>query len=171
MKLNFACGGSRWPGFINSDINGEPGVEHGDLNEFPYPYEDDSAEIVMISHGLFHTRNGDPVIADHAAVMREFHRILAPGGWLRIDDNPLRCYLDGEDVDAGEVDAELARGYPHHLRMSRQDLRDIILRDAGFARFHYVPTDMTYIPGDHETLDAIIGNRMGHVSFTVEAQK
>jgi predicted SAM-dependent methyltransferase len=169
LRLNLACGGSRWPGFVNSDINGEPGVDHVDLEEFPYPYEDGSADVIMLSHALFMTLHGKPCHPDLAPIFEECHRILAKGGWLRIDDKPLRCFQDGEHVDPGEVNEEASRGYPDSLRITRDDLK-AVLKKAGFRRIHDVTSD-THIPAEGEIREAILANRLGHHSFTVEAQK
>jgi predicted SAM-dependent methyltransferase len=167
LRLNFACGGSRWPGFVNTDVAGD--VERVDLGEFPYPYPDESASIIMISHGLFHTVGGAPVVADRGRVFREFRRILAPGGWLRIDDNPLRCYDDGDLIDPGEVAEEMTRGYPDELRVSRDTVKGE-LGAAGFTVYEVVG-DTTLVTADPATTAALIGNRMGHVSFTLEARR
>ncbi len=164
MKLNVACGSTRWPGFHNTDINREPGTEWLDLEDRPYPYQDNTAELVMISHGLHLTNNGTPVHPNFQAIIREFHRILQPGGWLRIDDNPYRTYDDTtEHVDEGA-------GYPADLRISRGDFTEM-LRNVGFDPVLELDSGDTQIDTDEETRQAITGNGRLHVSFAVEAQK
>jgi len=171
LRLNFACGGSRWDGFENSDTNREPGTVYVDLASPPYPYPDGSASLILLSHALFMAPGGEPLHPDLSPIMREFHRILEPGGWLRVDDNPLRCYDDAETVDPGEVAGESQRGYPDHLRITRAHLR-AVLADAGFSEIHEVATGDTMIPGlDAAEAEAVLGNHMGHISFTVEACK
>jgi predicted SAM-dependent methyltransferase len=170
LKLNFACGGSRWPGFENSDINGEEGVKHIDLAERPYPYENDSAELVMISHALQMTKNGRHIHGgDVEPIFREFHRILCPGGWLRIDDNPCRIYKVDEDVDPGEVANEAQRGFPPEMRIDRHNFIGM-LKNIGFG-VREIDPNLTAIPCDAQTRDAIVGNHMGHISFSLEATK
>lgn len=170
LRLNFACGDSCWPGFDNSDINGAEGVTHVDLRETPYPYEDESAEIILISHALFMAPSGQPHFPDLMPILREFHRILCLGGWLRINDHPVRCYREGEYVDPGESANEAQRGYPEHLRMPRDQLVGH-LRTAGFSRIEDIPTGETGIPCDTQTREAIVANHGSHHSFTIEAQK
>ncbi len=171
-RLNFACGDKRWPGFENSDIAG--GDTFVDLEDRPYPYEDDSIELVMISHGLkFCIDAGgrhQQAHPDLEPIMREFHRILKPGGWLRIDDNPLRIYRADEDVPGSEVDAEKLRGFPGEFRSDRDDFIDMLV-DIGFAPIAAPESNTTQIPCDRETARALIGNHGDHYSFTIEAQK
>lgn len=168
MKLNLACGGSRWDGFDNSDIEG--GDRYVDLDK-PLPYPDNSAELVLLSHALFMgTPDGKALHQDMAAIMREICRVLERGGWLRIDDNPSRCYWDANPVSQAEANEEAYRGYPDDLRITREHLI-ATLRAAGFSQAWNVPQDATLIEADEATTRAILGNRMGHVSFTVEALK
>ncbi len=164
VNLNVACGNVLAPGFENSDINGETGVTHLDLHQFPYPYDDESAEIVMMSHGIFMAPGDQMLHPELERMLAEFHRILVSGGWLRIDDSPKRCYAL---PDAG---SDYDNGYPPELRMPRPDFIEII-RAAGFRLVEEVPNDQTWIDADDETLEAVIANSHLHASFTVEAQK
>jgi predicted SAM-dependent methyltransferase len=165
VKLNAACGNNRWPGFENTDINPALGVPYLDLEDRPYRYKDNSAELVMISHGLHMTHDGTrPVHPNPQAIIREFHRILKPGGWLRIDDNPYRVY------DDAHRHADEGVGYPEELRTSRADFVEM-LRNIGFDPVVEVPPDETQIDTDDETRQAIVSNHVGHDSFAIEAQK
>jgi SAM-dependent methyltransferase len=78
MKINFGSGEHALPGYINVDWQEGPNTDvvH-DLNVFPYPWKDNSVEEIEMSHCLEHL---DRVFA----VMKELHRIMAPGGRLHI---------------------------------------------------------------------------------------
>jgi len=77
-KLNIGCAGYKKPGYINLDWQSivEPDINH-DLNTFPYPFQDNSFELVEASHILEH-------LDRPFEVMKELHRILKPGGRLLI---------------------------------------------------------------------------------------
>lgn len=77
-KLNLGSGEFPKPGFINVDYfsNTPPDVRHN-LDEFPYPFDDDEFDLVEADHCLEHLR-------DPFAVMKEIHRITKPGGIVRI---------------------------------------------------------------------------------------
>ncbi len=174
LRLNFACGGSRWDGFDNSDTNREPGTTYVDLTQPPYPYPDESAELILISHGLFMGNHGVPLHPDLRPIMAEFWRILAPAGWLRIDDNPFRCPDPYEQVDEGQRALEAERGYRDEWKLPRGDLIGIlsdcgfnVLRDAG----PYDPAGSIAAEDIPEAAAAIASNFNGHYSFTIEAQK
>jgi len=75
-KLNLGSAGYKKEGYVNVDWQSivKPDVEHN-LNVFPYPFKDNSFDVVEASHVLEHLdRPFD--------VMRELHRILKPGGKL-----------------------------------------------------------------------------------------
>jgi predicted SAM-dependent methyltransferase len=167
LRLNFACGPTRWPGFDNTDIVGD-GIRHVDLEAPPYPYETGSADLILLSHALFMTKDGTstPVHPFVRPIVEEFYRILRPAGWLRIDDNPWRCYTDRDMIDEYEMQV----AYPLSLRLRRSLLIDL-LYDVGFERVEELPTAETLIDADADTRQAILGNHAGHRSFTIEAQK
>lgn len=77
-KLNIGCGETKKEGFVNIDWSelAKPDVVHN-LNIFPYPFADDSFDIVEASHILEH-------LDKPFEVMKELHRILKPGGRLLI---------------------------------------------------------------------------------------
>ena len=77
-KLNIGSGEFPKPGYVNVDYfsNTPPDVSHN-LDQFPYPFEDNSFEIIEADHVLEHLQH----VFD---VMRELHRISAPGGMVRI---------------------------------------------------------------------------------------
>ncbi len=66
------------PGYVNVDFLADlkPDVVHN-LDEFPYPFADESFEEIFASHVLEHLK-------DPFAAMREWRRLLKPGGKLII---------------------------------------------------------------------------------------
>jgi SAM-dependent methyltransferase len=78
MKLNLGCGNKSEDGYVGVDAIKTPAVDiiH-DLNVFPYPFRDNSVEEVWMDNSLEH-------LDDVIKVMEEIHRILSPGGLLRI---------------------------------------------------------------------------------------
>lgn len=78
MKLNIGCGSDIREDYINIDRAKNPGVDVVfDLEELPYPFEDNSVDEIYASHILEHFQ--DPI-----AIIHELHRILKVGGQLRI---------------------------------------------------------------------------------------
>lgn len=78
MQLNLGCGKDIRQGFINVDAVALPEVDvvH-DLNAFPYPFEDESVDFVLMSAILEHLKEPIDVLA-------EVHRILRPHGICEI---------------------------------------------------------------------------------------
>jgi len=77
-RLNLGAGEDQKEGYVNVDWSPltNPDVVH-DLNIFPYPFEDGSFELVEAFHVLEH-------LDKPFNVMKELHRILAPGGTLHV---------------------------------------------------------------------------------------
>jgi SAM-dependent methyltransferase len=79
IKINLGSGGRPLDGYVNVDINPDsPGVNvvH-DLDQYPWPFESDSIDEVVMFHCLEH-------LIDHNRGMREVHRILKNGGIAKI---------------------------------------------------------------------------------------
>lgn len=78
LKLNLGCGEIYLPGYVNCDVLPHVRADkHFDLNVFPYPFEDDSADLIWMDNVLEH-------LDDLIRVMGELHRILRTGGRLKI---------------------------------------------------------------------------------------
>lgn len=79
LKLNLGSGGKPLKGYINVDVSPkapEVDVVH-DLNKYPWPFEDDSADEVFVCQCLEH-------LLDHNCAMKEIYRILKKGGMAKI---------------------------------------------------------------------------------------
>jgi hypothetical protein len=71
LNLNLGCGSSRIPGFIGVDKFGTPDVKHN-LEEFPWPWDDNSVEAVMMSHILEHLGQTTEL---YFGIIKELYRI------------------------------------------------------------------------------------------------
>lgn len=76
MKLNIGCGARQYEGYTNLDICEPADIIH-DLNNFPYPFKDNSIEFIRAEHVLEHLK--DPEL-----FFKEIHRILEKGGRIHI---------------------------------------------------------------------------------------
>jgi SAM-dependent methyltransferase len=76
-RLNLGCGTDIRAGYVNLDLAPLPGVDvvH-DLDVLPLPFEDETFEEIVAQDVLEHV--------DLVGVLRECHRILRPGGALRM---------------------------------------------------------------------------------------
>lgn len=77
MKVNLGCGNFPKEGFINVDVNSPYAQMKWDLNYIPYPFEENSIDLIEADHVLEH-------LSDPFKVMKELHRILKPNGLLLI---------------------------------------------------------------------------------------
>ena len=83
VKLNIGCGQNRVEGYVNTDR--EPAAEPDvvmDLEEFPWPFEDNSVEEILANHVLEHVGATANVFI---GVMQEIYRVCRPGAMVRIN--------------------------------------------------------------------------------------
>jgi ubiquinone/menaquinone biosynthesis C-methylase UbiE len=85
-RLTLGCGYEARAGWVNLDIAALPGVDvvH-DLDVVPMPFDDGAFDYIECIDILEH-------VADLTAVMREIHRILAPGGKVLIEGPHFTSY-------------------------------------------------------------------------------
>ena len=78
IELDLGCGNKKRPGTIGVDYNArvDGDISH-DLNEFPYPFEENTIDKIYIDNCLEH-------LDSPMNVMEEIHRILKPGGQLLV---------------------------------------------------------------------------------------
>lgn len=105
MRLNLGCGRDVLPGWVNVDASDQlgPGVEVWDLDEHPWPFDTGSVSEIRAVDIYEHLDN--PV-----GFMVEAHRVLEPGGMLRIQTAYWQC-MDGYTD-------------PTHRRVSTEDSFD-----------------------------------------------
>jgi hypothetical protein len=75
MKLNLGCGHNHMDGFLNVDKEVESTPDkQADLEVFPWPFEDNAADEVVMSHVLEHL-GADPQV--FLGIMKELYRVCA----------------------------------------------------------------------------------------------
>jgi hypothetical protein len=83
LKFNMGCGQSKLPGYVNVDQASDclPDVVH-DLEQFPWPWEDNSADEVIFHHSLEHLGESPRAFL---RIMVELYRICRNGAIVQID--------------------------------------------------------------------------------------
>jgi len=76
-KLNLGCGENIKEGWVNLDSAALPGVDvTHDIEKIPFPFKDGEFDEILCRDVLEHV--------EYIPTLRELHRILKPGGVLRI---------------------------------------------------------------------------------------
>lgn len=79
MKLHLGCGKRYIPGFVHIDAVDYPHIDHvSTIDHLPF-IQDQSVELIYTCHVLEHFKRNDV-----ERVLREWYRILKPGGVMRI---------------------------------------------------------------------------------------
>jgi SAM-dependent methyltransferase len=79
--INLGCGTRKEKGHIGVDIVKWPDTDVvWDLNDHPYPFENESADMIIAEEIIEHLK-------DPKRFMEEVHRILKPGGKVRVTTN------------------------------------------------------------------------------------
>ena len=78
LKLNLGCGDAYLDGWVNIDLDSEKADLRHDLTE-PLPYEDGSVDLIYSEHFIEHL-----TAEDGLKMLRECHRVLKPGGLVRV---------------------------------------------------------------------------------------
>jgi predicted SAM-dependent methyltransferase len=91
VALNLGCGTLHLPGFINVDCVASVNPDQvANLDEFPWPWANDSVDHIWADHCLEH-------LEDTVKVMEEVHRILKPGGTFEAKVPWGNCYYYFQD--------------------------------------------------------------------------
>ena len=82
VKLNLGCGSKKLQGYINIDKYDtyKPDIIH-DLEKFPYPFEDNSINEILLSHVLEHIGQNPDIFN---SIIKEFYRICVHGAKIDI---------------------------------------------------------------------------------------
>ena len=85
IKLHLGCGEDYKEGWVNVDRYSKSDIKH-DLNNYPYPFEDNSVDYILAEHIVEH-------LDDTLDFFTEAYRILKKGGRLRVQVP--HCNADG----------------------------------------------------------------------------
>jgi hypothetical protein len=80
MKLNMGCGSKLIAGYVNVDKTGNPDIRH-DLEQFPWPWQDNSVTEVRMMHVLEHLGQD---LATFRRIMQELYRICSDQAIIHI---------------------------------------------------------------------------------------
>jgi SAM-dependent methyltransferase len=144
-RLNWGCGEHPEPGWLNSDIKDVPGIDIVADVRSGLPLESGSVDYIASIHALPELPYPDLVPA-----LVELHRVLKPGGVLRLVlpdlERGIEAYQNGDgdyfhvpDEDARSVGAKFVTqmvwyGYSRSLFVP--DFVEELLGKAGFSRIH-----------------------------------
>jgi predicted SAM-dependent methyltransferase len=146
-RLNWGCGRSPAPGWLNSDRNRGKGIDIAVDIRDGLPIATDSLDYVFSMHAL-----QEVPLLDLVPVLRELHRVLMPGGALRLclpdAEKGIRAYIQ-KDRDYFQVPDQDARSlggkfvthmlwYGHSRVLFTPDFIEELLEEAGFARVAHV---------------------------------
>ncbi len=82
MRLNLGCGFNKLDGFVNLDKEAGCAPDRVvDLEQFPWPLEDNCADEVVLSHVLEHLGQSTET---YLTIIRELYRVCADGAQVRI---------------------------------------------------------------------------------------
>jgi SAM-dependent methyltransferase len=155
-RLNWGCGHSGEPGWINSDQKQGPNIDIScDILQDGLPLEDDSMDYIVSIHAL-----PEVPYTLQVPVMRELRRVLKPGGFLRLALPDLlkgvaayergdRDYFVVPDEDAESLGAKLVTQlvwYGYSRTLFTKDFIEEMLRKAGFSQIHHCEYRQTFCP-------------------------
>lgn len=141
-RLNWGCGTHPEPGWLNSDQKDGPGIDLSCDIRRGLSLADDSIDYAVTIHAL-----PEVPFEDLVPALRELHRVLRPGGVLRVSVPDLvrgvQAYLEGDrdyflvpDADAESLGGKLVTqlvwyGWTRSL-FTADFLRELLVK-AGFA--------------------------------------
>lgn len=175
IRLNLGCGLVVIPGFVNIDQDPLPHVHYVRAVDDLAPFADGSVELVYASHCLEHFSH-----LETGRVLAEWHRVLRPGGMLRVSvpdfDRLVDVYLAAErslhPILGLLMGGQQHRFNFHYTAFNRCSLSALLLR-AGFRDV------ADWVPGDaalttlEDTASGVVsvGGTTYRYSLNLEATK
>jgi SAM-dependent methyltransferase len=151
-RLNWGCGDTGEPGWINSDLKDGPGIDISADIRNGLPVDSDSLDYIVSIHAL-------PMISypDLVPVLEELKRMLKPGGVLRLSlpdlEKGIDAYRRGDrsyflvpDDDVESLGGKLIvhmLWYGYSVTLFTPDFAEELLRNAGFSAIHHCDYQQT----------------------------
>ncbi|MBK5552224.1 methyltransferase domain-containing protein [Pseudomonas sp. TH03] len=145
QKLHLGCGSIQFPGWVNIDLDSPTADLLLDLTE-PLPFADGSVSHIFNEHFIEHVSREQAV-----AFLKECHRVLVPGGAIRITTPNLRfltfSYLSNTTDEWGDLWQpnsrcqmmnEGMRSWGHQFVYDAEELVRV-LGEAGFKSVVFQP--------------------------------
>jgi hypothetical protein len=138
LRLHLGSGTHRLDGWVNVDILGMNADLLWDLRD-GIPFPENSAKAIFLEHVLEHF-----VLADVLEILTACHRVLEPGGTVRIGMPNFGKYLQSYATDRGFIESErpgrptplLALAevalFHGHLSVWDGETSALVLKEAGF---------------------------------------
>jgi SAM-dependent methyltransferase len=145
VRLNWGSGEYPGPGWINSDIKSGPGIDISCDILDGLPLETASIDYIVSHHAL-----PEILFPDLPAAVAELHRVLKPGGVLRLSlpdlDKGIKAYVENDrdyflipDEDASTIGGKFVTQllwYGWSRTFFTHDFTDELLTKAGFREIH-----------------------------------
>lgn len=128
MKLQFGSGGNILTGWQNYD-------SEMDIRKVPFPFQDNSAEMIFACHVMEHVSSGDAM-----RFLTDCYRILKPGGVIRIC-----CPVIGQWLTRQHA-RDLTSNHGHEIILDEHLMR-MLLWMAGFDHDKIRRTDRREMDG------------------------
>jgi len=139
-KLHLGCWHRNIPGFVHIDLCDMPHIDHKTSIDDLSMFADDSAELIYSSHSLEYFDRQQAEL-----VLKEWHRVLEPGGTLRIAvpdfDSLVEVYkrsgelsrLVGPLYGRMEIDTPEGKRTLYHKTVYNFDHLKALLESCGFG--------------------------------------
>ena len=139
-------------GYLSADLHDPSAMERMDVTDVRHP--DATFDVIYCSHVLEH-------VPDDRRAMREFRRVLKPGGWAVLNV-PVTADATVEDPAVTDPAERLRRfGQEDHVRRYGPDY-ERRLTDAGFRVARVGPADL-FTPEERVTCGVPAGGTTGDV--------
>lgn len=175
-KLHLGCGDRYIPGFVHIDVVYYDHVDYLMPVDDLMIYEDDSVDLIYSCHVLEHFHRKKVL-----RVLEEWHRVLKPGGVLRISvpDFSKLCevYAETKDIDLviGPIIGRQDYLYNIHYNIFDYASLERVLKETGFkkvVRYDWRKTEHSHIDDFSQAyyphMDKVNGKLL---SLNLEAEK